>query len=338
VLIVALLSTGSFAQSKEQDSSSLIERAKQLSDIRAEGAPAFRLKANFKSTHDDGSTVEAVYTETWVSSRLWRSEVISGDLHQTEVAKDRTLWLLSNFPTAPDAMGPTDANAPEHLVAFHLDDNSLPSESWKTAKIEDRSSGSWSLRCIVPNNQFYGGKDELCFDTANGTLVARSNPVRLLTTGRVFESTCTYTDYQKFGEKVFPRSIQCAAGGKQTLQGTVVELTAAEASPDPSLFVPLPGARELPHCPWATKHVEAVQQRDPAFPSGLKEPSNPVTLSLTVGVDGKPRDLRVIRSAGEGFDNSAMEAVKKWQFRPATCGGEPMESEITAEIVFHRYD
>ena len=49
------------------EAASLIEHAKQLSDIRADGAPAFRLRMNFRAIAKDGSVLEGAYSEVWVS-------------------------------------------------------------------------------------------------------------------------------------------------------------------------------------------------------------------------------------------------------------------------------
>jgi hypothetical protein len=50
VLTVSLFVSTAFANNKEAEAVALIERGKQLSDIRAEGAPSFRLKLSFKTS------------------------------------------------------------------------------------------------------------------------------------------------------------------------------------------------------------------------------------------------------------------------------------------------
>jgi hypothetical protein len=55
VLTVSLFVSTAFANNKEAEAVALIERGKQLSDIRAEGAPSFRLKLSFKIIKEDGS-------------------------------------------------------------------------------------------------------------------------------------------------------------------------------------------------------------------------------------------------------------------------------------------
>jgi periplasmic protein TonB len=53
--------------------------------------------------------------------------------------------------------------------------------------------------------------------------------------------------------------------------------------------------------------------------------------------DGKPRDIRVLRTLGLGLDEKAMEAVKNWRFEPALKDGKPVDVQITVEVTFHLY-
>ena len=149
------------------------------------------------------------------------------------------------------------------------------------------------------------------------------------------EYSCAYTKYQKFGEKIFPRSVQCVEGGRPTLQATILELTAPDTPPDSLVFAPIPAARQMAYCPGAKKAPEVLNQEDPTFTHDSSKHGGIATFSVTVGVDGVPRDLTVIRSVGKEFDKSSAGALKAWRFRPATCDGNPMESTIEVEFEFH---
>jgi protein TonB len=41
-----------------------------------------------------------------------------------------------------------------------------------------------------------------------------------------------------------------------------------------------------------------------------------VTFDVVIGVDGKPRDIRVAKSLGLGLDENASAAVANWRFSP----------------------
>jgi len=58
-----------------------------------------------------------------------------------------------------------------------------------------------------------------------------------------------------------------------------------------------------------------------------------VTLEVTVGVDGVPKEIRVVRS-DPAFDAAVITAVRQWRFTPARKDGQPVESTVTLPISF----
>ena len=76
--VVILLSGSSFAEDEQSKPQALLERARNLSDIRSPSAPAFQLKATFTAIARDLATLEGTYTETWVSNTQWRRETVVG--------------------------------------------------------------------------------------------------------------------------------------------------------------------------------------------------------------------------------------------------------------------
>jgi periplasmic protein TonB len=62
-----------------------------------------------------------------------------------------------------------------------------------------------------------------------------------------------------------------------------------------------------------------------------------VVLWTIVGPDGKPREIRVVRSLGMGLDEKAVEALRKWRFAPAYKEGQPVAVQINVEVNFQLY-
>ena len=62
-----------------------------------------------------------------------------------------------------------------------------------------------------------------------------------------------------------------------------------------------------------------------------------VTLSAIIGPDGKPRNLRVIRSLGMGLDEKAMEKVRTWLFEPGKKDGQAVAVAMNIEVNFNLY-
>lgn len=50
-----------------------------------------------------------------------------------------------------------------------------------------------------------------------------------------------------------------------------------------------------------------------------------VVLECTIGKDGSVREAKVLRGLPLGLTESAVDAVKKWQFKPSTLNGKPVE-------------
>jgi TonB family protein len=59
-----------------------------------------------------------------------------------------------------------------------------------------------------------------------------------------------------------------------------------------------------------------------------------VLLSLVVGSDGVVRDIHVARPLGLGLDESAVENVRSWQFKPGAKNGVPVDVKVNEEVFF----
>ncbi|MDR3738113.1 MAG: TonB family protein [Terracidiphilus sp.] len=59
-----------------------------------------------------------------------------------------------------------------------------------------------------------------------------------------------------------------------------------------------------------------------------------VTLDLIVNVDGRPSQVRVAQPLGMGLDEKAVEAVRKWRFRPGSKDGHAVPIQAKVEVRF----
>jgi TonB family protein len=61
-------------------------------------------------------------------------------------------------------------------------------------------------------------------------------------------------------------------------------------------------------------------------------------ITLVVDAKGMPQNPRVIKGLGHGLDEKAVEAVKKYRFKPATkLDGAPVPVQIAVEVNFRLY-
>ncbi len=62
-----------------------------------------------------------------------------------------------------------------------------------------------------------------------------------------------------------------------------------------------------------------------------------VLVYLVVDEKGMPQDVKVLRGAGMGLDEKAVEAVKRYRFKPAMRDGVPVKVEMNVQINFNIY-
>lgn len=75
----------------------------------------------------------------------------------------------------------------------------------------------------------------------------------------------------------------------------------------------------------------------PEFPQAARKLNarGTVTLQIVVGTDGKARDIRVVKSSGNGLSVAAIQAVQKWRFKPARSPeGKSIETRTPIEMNF----
>ena len=167
--LVTFLSAGSFA-GEESNAQALLERARELSDIRSPSAPAFRLKATFTAITRDLTTLEGSYTETWVSNTQWRRETVVGASRRIEVGEATRHWLLNSGPPLP-----VEVQRFSSLLE-------LSPPWWQEFTFQpttDHDVKGIAIRCVVTLTGENGERYALCFYTESGLLMQTTMPTRI---------------------------------------------------------------------------------------------------------------------------------------------------------------
>ena len=324
-LVIAFLLPIALASKKETEAASLLDRAELLSGVRADGAPAFRLKVDFNVVQE-GFSQEGAYSEIWESRTRWRRETTLGDFRRTEVASGRRLWRLDSA-TAPeriaDILGFFELSMPTPLMQMFL----------KPTRIEDQQIRGMSMRCIETSDGSWG-TFALCFDKNTGALAAQLEPLRV---GMgIAAKDCIFSHYQKFGGHIVAGAYQCYEDGHLKFQARVASITAAEATPDPALFAALAGAKEMVNCLGPIMQGKLIDKVEPRLPLALGIKGATVDLYAVIGTDGRLHELKVTSPPNPEFDGPALEAARQRRYKPSTCDGEPVEVETHLEVRYHR--
>jgi periplasmic protein TonB len=84
------------------------------------------------------------------------------------------------------------------------------------------------------------------------------------------------------------------------------------------------------------KRPEPVSQVAPAYPAELRKAKveGAVTLLFVVSEEGRVEDPRVENSSRPEFEKPALEAVRKWRFRPGMKGGQPVRTFLKYPLRF----
>ena len=84
--------------------------------------------------------------------------------------------------------------------------------------------------------------------------------------------------------------------------------------------------------------TQGLKVRDvmPQYPQMAKiaRVQGPVVLAAVIGKDGTIQNLHVISTASPLLNQSALEAVKQWRYRPYILNGEPVEVDTTITVNF----
>ncbi len=106
-----------------------------------------------------------------------------------------------------------------------------------------------------------------------------------------------------------------------------------------ALLAPAPAHSDTP--PTAAPNAQPVSPRlvgfvEASYPaSALAERRGArVELVITIGADGVVTDVAVATGAGEGFDEAAVAAARRFTFEPATTGGKPVAARVRYVYVF----
>ncbi len=99
--------------------------------------------------------------------------------------------------------------------------------------------------------------------------------------------------------------------------------------------------RDLPNIKWTRldKSITApvvTERVEPEYPEGYRRAriSGIVILELAISETGAPENFAVLKSLGPAIDVAAIDAVKKWKFKPAMRDGKPIPVLFNLTINF----
>lgn len=173
-----------------------------------------------------------------------------------------------------------------------------------------------------------------CEELKINLLTKRTDPRYGVQTVRVTELVRQEPDAALFSipdeYKLFKESVQQSmAQGPGVQEGTpATDLPGSFGSPASGM--PRAGVNGVsaPRCVYCPQPSYSEEAR-------AAKAQGSVILKIVVTADGRAENVQVMKRAGYGFEQQAIEAVKNWRFRPADGpGGTPVACEVQVEVTF----
>lgn len=261
---------------------------------------------------------KGTFVRDWASKEQWRSKWEVPDYQEINVRNGgqigerataefeplRILQLKSALPPVPVLLGEND------LVK----------------KLELETVNGLAARCI--KFEAVRGRDrvncEVCVNAANNTLLRWSDEQREI----------DWTDYIPFGEKFYPRHLVVKEHGNKIIEAEIEFRDAPDVSP--RKFEMPSDMRLHKACEHFSEPI-VTKQESPIHPrhAWTLRVNAVVVVEVRVGVEGKVDAAQIIETGGSDLDLAALDAVKKWEFEPAKCDGDPVSDKSTVAVYFH---
>jgi periplasmic protein TonB len=86
----------------------------------------------------------------------------------------------------------------------------------------------------------------------------------------------------------------------------------------------------------AVEPAVPVRMVPPVYPYELKRDgvTGVVTVSFEVDEQGMVQNAAVMKSTNAGFDQAALDAIKKWKFKPGKRDGVPAKMKLAIPLQF----
>ncbi len=113
--------------------------------------------------------------------------------------------------------------------------------------------------------------------------------------------------------------------------------TESLAPPSPVAASAPPASLPVEQKPLVRAEADYLNNPKPSYPRLSKRmgEQGEVRLRVLVAVHGRVASVQLSRSSGfERLDEAALESVKQWRFKPATQGGEPLETWVEVPVKF----
>jgi TonB family protein len=270
------------------------QRAKELADRAAQ--------VSFSTSDGVPFHETAKFTRDFLDASHHRERMVVGDYEEIWVTNGDQAFRKNADVKAPPDTGLVAAFAPPYL-AYDPND--------KIAKVFKNKAG---LDCV----EIKGRTD--CYDTGGFLAATSFEKERVL-----------YWDFKPFGSKQVPSRFEVQYADRTDVQAEVEFRTGLDLTREVFEQASKGLKPGLVGCA-SPKAPRVYYSPDPVV--SKPDIDGTVVLWAKIGQDGRANDIKVVRSLNPTEDGEAIEAVRTWKFKPATCDGNPVTVQINIEVNF----
>lgn len=303
----------------------IFEKAKTAHNIRKSGLPAYILTGTVSIWTKDAALGRGSYRLVATPDGMWREELKFASLSRVRIGNGKQFTEVQ----VPDIPMPA-LNEFDLLLNVTGNVKLQPTDNLKAAK-PPKSLGNVA-QCVKRRGED-SPEDIFCFDTQTGDLLSKTETspgIYGISRADVEE----YSDFQVWSGKTYPRKLRSLVGKQPWIDVQLEEFKPAPQLPT-DFFTPSADAKIWGDCdelmPWKLK--DRVQ---PDYPGNARRGGEHGTVIIyaVIETDGSLHDLRVVHTATDALDESAMDAVSKWRFQSVGCSASPGRTQTYIDVMF----
>jgi TonB family protein len=322
--------------SPASDSKSTLLEAAAVNGAPGASAKPWHAKISFTLYDWDGKPeVQGTVEEFWAAPDKVKVVYSTSVFNQVEYTTAAGIRRTGSPDSAPPEI---TRIVDQFLHPIRLDQNTIEAVNLQTHELK---LGAIKLACVTATSKNPSNLDE----ALNTTYCLRDSAPVLRLTLRGFNGyqRTSFNSIVKFQDRYFPQTVDrqlADPGGRSGRAQLTAKLETLEFMDpaDDARFTPPNGATPPPQIitldEGATK-PQLQQQTAPLYPpiARAAHVSGDVVISLQIQTDGHVSDLRVLRGPPM-LQQSALDAVKKWAYKPFEQNGRRVEVNTVATVRF----
>jgi len=288
---------------------------------RLDPALKLRERSHFTLFHTKKGDISGDFERDHDSAKQWREAFAiltpEGGFQEIQLRSGDRIWSVKNTDFEPlrvQQLKPLFS--PTYLVLTDSDEI----KSVTHEKIDGAEARCISLKTITPDRKRDGGA---CVDAAKNTYLEWHQD----RDGLHYE----LSDYTPFAGKLLPQHFVLTERGQKLAEGSIKWDLVSRF--DAGVFAVPATATERSAC-TRSEHPVLLHRVDPQYPPGYRRLAGPVTVGVEISPEGNVTKAQVLETLDSSFDESALDAVRKWTFEPAKCDGSPILTDINVQVNF----